>query len=140
MKKSTLLISGLILASGMFSQNVQNTVNAQNDNDVTFKKCSSFSISKAIRDLPDAVPTGIFTESKDEHDRRHILPIVNPNAINKDGAVQQTHGTKSMSTTIQNWQGQSGSACPPDPTGAAGLTQYAQAVEAYQNNQNKIDS
>src|ERR1035437_3133154 len=128
MKKSLLLISGIMAINSLFAQNIQNANATQNDNNVTFKKCSAFSISKAIRDLPDAVETGIFTEANDDHDSRRMLPSVNPNAIKKDGALQLTHGTKSMASIGQNWQGQSGTGCPPDPTGAAGLTQYAQAV------------
>ena len=128
MKKTVLLISGIMAVNGLFAQNNQNANPSQNENNVTFKKCSAFSISQAIRDLPDVDITNSFTESNDEHDRRRMLPIVNSNANNKDGALQVAHGIKSMASIVQNWQGQSGTGCPPDPTGAAGLTQYAQAV------------
>jgi|GEM_PF-3872989 len=128
MKKTILLIGGFIITNGLFSQNSQNTIGSQNDNSVKFIKCSAFSISKAVRDLPDAIETNKFKESEDEHDRRSLPPIINHHAINEDKAIQKKLGTNSMLGTIQNWQGQAGSACPPDPSGAAGLTQYVQAV------------
>ncbi len=128
MKKSILLISGLLFLNGLSAQSVQNQGNEKNDKDVSFIKCSSFEISKAVRDLPDALETGIFKESDDDHDRRHLPPITNLHAQNEDKALQLAHGSKSMSSTVQNWQGQAGNSCPPDPTGSAGLTQYAQAV------------
>ena len=137
MKKTILLLSGFILGNVLFAQTIQNSSSAHNDNKVTFIKCSEFSISKAIRDLPDAEESGIFTESKDAHARRSLPANINPNAINTDQAVQSTQGTRTMMSPIKNWQAQSGTGCPPDPTGAAGLTQYVQAVNVAYRVYNK---
>ena len=121
-----LLSTSLLFVGGSFSQTVNNKLSPNNG--VVFIKCSEFSISKAMRDLPDAIEPIEKKESNDAHNRRALPAIVNKNAVNEDGALQASHGTRSTMTIIKNWEGQSGSSCPPDPTGAAGLTQYVQAV------------
>ncbi len=130
MKKSLLLISGFIIANGISAQNIQNPNITHYENGVTFIKASSFAVSKAVTELPDAEEAEANTvkESSDLHSRRKLPPNINPNANNKDESVQTSLGAKSLGAPLINWQGQGGSGCPPDPTGAAGLTQYVQAV------------
>lgn len=137
MKKLITLVVGGFLSLSLVAQNSLNSPVIKDDNGVKFIKCTSFSISKPVRDLPDADETKSLMESDDAHERRRIPPITNLNAINEDGSLQTTMGTNALMAPIKNWQGQTGSGCPPDPTGAAGLTQYVQAVNSTYRVYNK---
>lgn len=45
-----------------------------------------------------------------------------------DAIAQTSNGNKLLASTIANWQGTTGTASPPDPSGAAGPAHYVQAV------------
>jgi hypothetical protein len=137
MIRTILFASGFFLFSTLIAQNKQNQNITTYENGVTFIKCSSFSVSKPMSEWADAETMTSFNETSDLHERRKLPLITNPDAINEDGSLQTNMGTRAPAATLKNWQGQSGSGCPPDPTGAASLTQYVQAVNSTYRVYNK---
>lgn len=97
---------------------------------VDYIKCSGFAISKPLMDMP------VSNEEVEEYDKKEIKirrqpPLVNAKKaepISADAIAQTSMGSKMMSAPIANWQGTSGTAAPPDPSGAAGPLHYVQAV------------
>ena len=53
-----------------------------------------------------------------------------PEYGNDPSSIQTIMGTKKALSALTTWDGQDGGADPQDPTGAVGLTQYVQAVNA----------
>ncbi len=129
MKKFTLLCTGLFAAGSFFAQQAS-------DHGVIYP--SEFHVTIPISEMPQVSDDEIskFTESRDRDNRI-------PQAYEKTGADGPEYGTEpgimqkahqgNVSTQIavlQNFAGQTGNAYPPDPTGAVGLNNYVQIVNA----------
>ncbi|MEI7802719.1 MAG: T9SS type A sorting domain-containing protein, partial [Bacteroidota bacterium] len=78
-----------------------------------------------------------FKEAKEMPDREHrinqeFLFTTNDGALygNDPSGIQTTMGKGKNPTVIKSWNGQTGGSMPEDPTGAAGMTQYVQSVNA----------
>lgn len=130
MKKIILILPCLFLAGGLVAQDVQD------DGKVEVITCKEFHVTKPLRELIEQNPMtqdDETIEKKESFDRKFRIPfskIVNPNAQpqGEDPAMQKTQGTKQLQLPIVSWNGQNGSGTPPDPTGAAGLNYFVQAV------------
>ncbi len=98
---------------------------------VDYKACSGFALSKPLSEMPvDNQPEKEDDEKKEIKIRRQP-PMYAGKKVQPHGAdplTQTAMGSKVMMPTIANWQGTSGSASPPDPSGAAGPSHYVQAV------------
>lgn len=96
----------------------------------SFISNAGFAISKPLIDMP------VVNEELDEQEKQIINPRRKSNAVNynktpqpdTDPIIQSEAGNKLASPPIVNWQGTSGNASPPDPSGAAGPAHYVQAV------------
>lgn len=131
MKKITLLMTGILAVSVICAQD------SQTDNQVRVIYPSEFKISKPLTEISEVDPI----EEKSNfvsRDKEHRTPQVFKYSV-KDGAeygndpnsIQTVMGNKQVAAPLTNWLGQNGGgSCPPDPTGAAGLTQYVQSVNA----------
>ncbi len=105
---------------------------------VDYQPCSGFSVSKPLSEM--AVMTD---EDKDESEKQIVprqrrssplAPNVNKTAQPSHDPIAQTNmGSKTMAAPIVNWQGYTGTASPPDPSGAAGPAHYVQAVNLRYN-------
>lgn len=133
MKKPFLSLLGLI---SIFISSAQNKINYQ----VSYLQNSGFAVSKPVLEMQTESKTELLDNEK---------PVINPrrksNSINynksvqpdTDPIVQHAMGNKIMSPPIVNWQGLTGNASPPDPSGAAGPAHYVQAVNLRYNIYNK---
>ncbi|MFL5764967.1 MAG: T9SS type A sorting domain-containing protein [Bacteroidia bacterium] len=139
MKKATLAVSGLFACSFAFAQGVQpaQTENAVTNVEVLYP--SEMHVSIAVRDLPDYEETDKLYEKNEVEDRSHRAPTHFDFTEEKDGAaygteqtsIQKNMGTKTPAVaTVSSFGGQAGGGYPPDPTGAAGPSQFVQAVNA----------
>lgn len=135
MKKITLLVSSLFALSGLYAQ-VQ-----IDDGQVEMIKLESFGISKPLSELANIVSEEndmLDSDKEESKDRETRQAQTFQFSEEKDGlaygtdpsSVQKTQGTKTPMVPIANWIGQTGSGCPPDPTGAAGPNHYIQSVNA----------
>lgn len=94
----------------------------------TYIKCSSFSISKPLRDIP--VPVEVA--SQEERDlptqvrTKNVVPFTPKKTPLPDPVIQHIRGTRQADSIIINFEG--GSHYRPDVTGAAGPNHYVQAV------------
>ena len=129
MKKTTLIVSGLVAYTLAFGQGTPQS-------EVLYP--TEFHISQPLSDLPNYEETDKLYEKNEVEDRMHRAPTTFDFSVEKDGAaygndqssIQKSMGNKSPMATISSYAGQSGSSYPPDPTGAVGPTQYVQAVNA----------
>jgi hypothetical protein len=148
MKKPLLIIFGSL---GMLCGNAQQTMHTglsgpnviHYPNGVDFVQCESFELSRPLRDLAAeqaaAQKTDIF-DVKEADDKKPIQRIQNPNGIpqGEDPIAQTVMGTRNLTTPMVNFTAQSpGQGSPLDPTGAAGLTAYVQAVNSNYRAYNK---
>ncbi len=125
--KKTSLLAGIFLLNISFAQQ-------QIPIKINYVKCASFSITKPLSEMQ--ANDEIFEDAKKESDKKEIKQRktlhapVNKKAISvgEDPARQSYMGNKALTGPIANWQGQSGSGYPPDPSGAGGLNHYLQAV------------
>lgn len=110
-------------------------------NEVNVIPCSSFGISKPLSELMKTVISeeeNIDDLDKKQSEDRQNRPPQKFIFTEKDGMeygedpiVRQTvMGNRQPSPPIINIAGQNGTASPPDPTGAAGLNHYVQAVNS----------
>jgi hypothetical protein len=124
MKKLKLAVVLLTLTTATNAQKI--------DGRITYKQCSNFAVSKPLTEMPLAKDVDKEDEEKEEIKiRRKPQASLNNNkkAIpQNDQIAQTTNGNKVLASTIANWQGTSGTASPPDPSGAAGPSHYVQAV------------
>ena len=129
MKKSTFLFSSIIFATGLF---------AQTDNTVKVAYPTDFHIYDPANDPaaeidPAEESSHFFSKDKD-HRKPEIFTHnaeTEPEYGNDESQIQRKMGTRALKAPLTNWVGQNGGgSCPPDPTGAAGLTQYVQATNA----------
>lgn len=108
------------------------------DNKVEVIVCSDFKITKRLQEIADSLPAYnelIKEFKKESEDRKNRIPYFakkNSNALPlvEDPAVQKKMGTRQSQGIIDSWDGLSGLATPPDPTGAAGTDYYVQAVNS----------
>lgn len=140
MKKLYLLFTGLFLSSGLFAQT------ATNDGTVEVITATHFAITKPLRDMvvdtkgEQNLDLSKKGESPDRLARIPYQLAVNPDALPKDGedpAMQKVMGSKVLLLPEVSWNGQSGSGYPPDPSGAAGVNHYVQAVNTAYRIYNK---
>jgi hypothetical protein len=130
MKKSTLIISSLLIATGLFAQN-----STTETTEVLYPV--DFHISKPLSEFPDYEETENLYEKDETKDREHRMPAKFDFTADANGAaygndpssIQTTQGTR-VSSIRASFAGQSGSGYPPDPSGAVGPTQFVQAVNA----------
>jgi hypothetical protein len=133
MKKATLLIGGFCAISNLFAQ-------GSADNSVEVIPCSEFHITKPLRELAEIYKVDeseLEDEFEESKDRLHRQPQTfkftaadGPEFGNDPASIQTAMGTKAPLAPLTNWAGQSGSGYPPDPSGAAGMNHYVQAVNA----------
>ena len=78
-----------------------------------------------------------FKEAKEMPDREHRITqkfLFTPNDGaqygNDPSSIQSSMGKGKTPTVIKSWNGLNGGSMPQDPTGAAGMTQYVQSVNA----------
>lgn len=142
MKKGSLLILALAAFSYSHAQAPGEVIEGTS----TYIKCKSYSLSKPLRDLipMDTVFEGEVYKKEHEGKNERIKFIkTNPNATPREGEEdpvwQREMGSREiMSNPIVAWNGMSGSGFPPDPSGAAGISNhYVQAVNTSYRVYNK---
>lgn len=108
---------------------------AQNDPNSYYKQCSSFEISKPLRELAAMHPAQNKPENelKEAHDKKsmrliHQYKQNSSVAVIEDPIQQKTAGARPLAGPLVNFDGQPGDASPADPSGAAGPNHYVQAV------------
>jgi hypothetical protein len=127
MKKFTFLCLAIIAVSGLSAQN------NKYDGTVEVTTCEHFSLSQPLSKLfeenqpsTNFVEHGEMRESKDIENRK-AQTFIETNDV--DPVVQSEYGSFTTKSLV-NWGGQTGSSCPPDPTGAVGTNYYVQAINA----------
>ena len=98
---------------------------------INYKPCSGFAITKSLSEMPVAKTEDKEDWEKEEIKIRRGFPAATykkPTQFTVDPLAQTTMGNKLLSPPIANWQGTSGTASPPDPSGAAGPAHFVQAV------------
>jgi hypothetical protein len=137
MKKTTLVFTGLCFSFMLQAQKEQNPKVITYPNGVTYSTCAGFEISRPLKELAAENPAPHIdmidkkeVDNKEGMTRRIPHVTANPNAkpLGVDPNIQSIHGTRAMTSPLINFTGQTGSGYPNDPTGAAGLTAYVQAV------------
>lgn len=130
MKKATLFFTGLIITNGLFAQDTK----MQDENGTYFGQCTSFGISKSMRELSELYPIEERSdeptiEAGDAESDRGPLPELNANALREaDPARQTSNGASTINTPIINFDGTKDASAPCDPSGSAGPNHYVQAV------------
>lgn len=137
MKKQLLFafgISASVLAIGQVQTNVE--LPTPDGGSVMIIKPVRFEITRPITDLETlykAVEVDEAEQKAETHNRRESRThtMNNPNALPQGNDPLMNSGYNPIHTAsppIANWQAQSGSGYPPDPSGAAGPNHYVQAV------------
>lgn len=112
---------------------------AQSDSKSTVIYPEYMGVSKPLSDYyaSDDIESTSSPKLKESEDRLHRTPqkfvYTAADGIeygNDESTIQKEQGNRSMMPPLTNWAGQPGNGCPPDPTGAIGLNQYVQAVNA----------
>ena len=128
MKKYLLVLTLSIIFYGLQAQ-IQ-----KNKDGSYYQQCSSFSISKPLRELAEMYPANIenpeIKEAEDSKSNRFQNAKLNPNALplGDDPIRQKTMGQKVLGAPIVNFDGMTNGWTPPDPSGAVGPNHYVQAV------------
>jgi hypothetical protein len=132
--KKTILASSAIL---LFFGNYVAQENEANENvaEVEFIKNIKFATTPPLRDLAQEymhlTEADLFSKHADTNgpSKRPRPEVVNQNALpnGADPVAQLTMGTRASGQTLVNFNGLGGG-FPPDPSGAAGLDHYVQAV------------
>src|SRR4051812_49295223 len=128
MKKSFLIFIIFICIHPVFAQNNQKTDNSY------FKQCSSFEISKPLRELAEinSAKNKPGDQLKEAHDKKSMRLLrqnkQNSSATIEDPIQQKKEGLAPLALPLVNFDGQPGDASPADPSGAAGPNHYVQAV------------
>ena len=132
------------------------TVSAQESHTRTFTNslgqiveesaATDFKITPPLSEWPEVNDADMRDGDKREVDHQRTPPaVVNPNALphGMDPALQLVPASRPANTNrapVVNFNGQSGSGMPPDPTGAAGPNHYLQAVNTAFRVYNKTGS
>jgi hypothetical protein len=97
---------------------------------IKYQPCNGFAISKPLSEMPVAKEIDMEDSEKEEIKirRKPHQKYKKPMQFVVDPVAQSNMGTKALSSPIVNWQGTTGNADPPDPTGAAGTSNFVQAV------------
>ena len=142
MKTNIFFIACILGFQGLFAQNAKQIEGSY------FKQCASFKISKPLRELAEQHSAAInsplqFKEAADKERRFRKVERNNKTAsFFEDPLRQKLNGARTLTPPIVNFEGQPGSSYPPDPTGAAGLNNYVQAVNveyrAYDKSGNPV--
>jgi hypothetical protein len=133
MKNFTLVFAGLFIVCGAKAQQTQAKVITY-PNGVSVSTAEAFEISRPLKDLAaeNPSPEVDMIDRKEVERRPPVQMTPNPNALPLDGIdpIVQSYmgGEKALTPPILNFNGQSGTGYPNDPTGAASLTDYVQAV------------
>ncbi|MEI6489062.1 MAG: T9SS type A sorting domain-containing protein [Bacteroidota bacterium] len=132
MKKATIILCFT------FSITLLSAQNASDNREVHVIPCSYFGISKPLIEIMEysTLVEDVDNEERVEStDRLYRMPQKFKFSVNdgeeygEDPSVRQTSmGNRQSLGPLVNWAGQTGNAYPPDPTGAAGLNHYVQAV------------
>ncbi len=116
----------LAVAVNVFSQS----------NDFEVITCTEFHKTIPVRQMKLAEVKELPLDQKVEMpDRIRRIPYMYSETENKattlaDGSLQSWPGTKLLDTTGTNFNGQVSNSYPPDPTGAAGIEYYVQAINS----------
>jgi hypothetical protein len=124
------------LLFGIFFSSVLLAQNKPKEGETIATKASSFSISKPLSDYfidGEYESKEGHRESKDKEHRKvakYVFRAENGIAYQNDEKnVQRRPGTKSLGSTLTNWEGLGDSGmCPLDPSGAPGVNHYIQAI------------
>jgi len=129
MKKVTLSCLGVFCFYGVFSQ-AQNLAGPS-----TYTQCSSFSVSKPLREMPIMSPSQVKEHKETADSIRRIRATafranLKPGPVMYDPVMQTQDGERSAlsDAPIANFDGQGTSYDPPDPNGAVGPNNFVQSV------------
>ncbi len=130
MRKLSLIFVTLLGVNSLFAQ--------QGDVVTEVIYATDFRITKPLYELAKEQPEFKLTgeikrkEAIDKQFRRayHAKSNVTAFPQGEDPALQKQNGTRQANGIETNWEGLSGSSYPPDPTGAAGINHYVQAVNS----------
>jgi hypothetical protein len=135
MKKFFILLPLILSVFGLSAQD------NKDDGSVVMIPCTSVGLSRPLSDF--------FIEN--QTNSSSMINIENREAVDRDYRVAQTfYGTKDVDPIVQtvagqfeaktlvNWAGQSGGACPPDPTGAVSPLYFVQSVNGSSGTPIKI--
>lgn len=131
MKK--LIITNIILIS--FSIAIAQPTNKN----IRVIKPTSFNISRPLSELFDQNSNSDQvidpTKESDSRQNRKAQTFLHkaedgPEYGNNPNTIQHVNGIRQTSAILTSWAGQTGVGCPPDPTGAAGINHYVQAVNS----------
>lgn len=139
MKKQLLGLLGCTFMGGALIAQIQYDVEqpSPDGGSVTVIKSKNFQISRPLSEMDPADESqepAVWEKHEMTHNRRAFRThtLENPNALPANGndpiASQSYNPLHLASPPIANWQAQSGSGYPPDPSGAAGPNHYVQAV------------
>lgn len=132
MRKVSLIFIALLLILNIKAQD------SKLDNKVEIIYCSDFRITKTLKEIAESQPAyqSVLKQiRKESEDKKHRLPYKakkNANALplTEDPANQKTMGSRQAQTLLASWEGILTSSYPPDPSGAAGINHYVQAVNS----------
>lgn len=137
-----LFLLAIAMIVGTVSSNAQTVI--QHPDGSYFKQCSSFSISKSIKELSEleaakGIEKGKDMEAADAENERGRLPLPGPNALPKgeDPARQTSDGSRILGAPLVNFAGITDSYIPCDPSGASGPNHFVQAVNCRYRVYNK---
>ncbi len=140
MKRISLLIISLLMTAGVQSQQLSTgnkplVVNGP----VTVVTASKFAVTRPLNTMftQNQIDKMDFEGAKEMPDREHRIPqkflfstADGPQYGNDPMTIQTQMGNRKSPGVITQWEALNGGASPQDPSGAAGLTQYMQAVNA----------
>ena len=140
MTKTFLLFLCMSMICGLNAQNQLPTSGpGVIDGPTVVSTAKSFKITQSLNMLlsQDQIDKIDFDAVKEMHDRDYRKAQTfkysvadGPEYGNDSATIQRSMGTKLPLAVIKLWPGQNGNADPLDPSGAVGLTQYVQAVNA----------
>lgn len=131
MNKFLLSLSVLTISTIVFGQKI-----IRNKDGSYFKQCTSFSISKPLRELAKEHPAlKKVRKQKEAKDADRKTPWKQPSTVpfSEDPIAQREQGTQSTSSTMVNIDGQNSSISgydPLDPNGMVGPNHYVQAINS----------
>lgn len=140
MKRNLLIVSAVLLGSSSF---FAQTKQKDEKHAATYvAKAIDFEVTDELRDLP-AVPN-VWEDGKIPTVQNNLRrnKYVNDNALPKgnDPVWQQQKSSHYSKAPLQNWDGSTNFAWPPDPSGAAGPNHYIQMVNSEYIIYNKTGS
>ena len=122
----------------LFAQQISQSTDLTN-NPAIVEKATRFEITQPLNMLfsQNEIDQMDFKGAKEMPDREHrltqkfLFTIQDGTEYGNDpSTIQIKMGTGKSPTVIKSWNGLNGGSMPQDPSGAAGMTQYVQAVNA----------